>query len=92
MDFDPRTVPEALTDRFDEVFRYAHRLRRKRKRFSSLTKGTRLRFERKSLLLPETAEQIRTLREAGTTVPEIIRRTGLSKASVYRALAASAPP
>ncbi|HAH66158.1 MAG TPA: hypothetical protein DCL72_11970 [Rhizobiales bacterium] len=32
----------------------------------------------------------RTLREAGTTVPEIIRRTGLSKASVYRALAASA--
>ena len=32
----------------------------------------------------------RTLREAGTTVPEIIRRTGLSKASVYRALAVSA--
>jgi DNA invertase Pin-like site-specific DNA recombinase len=49
-----------------------------------------VRFGRKSLLLPETVKDIRTLREAGTTVPEIIRRTGLSKASVYRALAASA--
>jgi DNA invertase Pin-like site-specific DNA recombinase len=51
-----------------------------------------VRFGRKSLLLPETVKEIRTLREAGTTVPEIIRRTGLSKASVYRALAASAQP
>jgi DNA invertase Pin-like site-specific DNA recombinase len=49
-----------------------------------------VRFGRKSLLLPDTVKEIRTLREAGTTVPEIIRRTGLSKASVYRALAASA--
>jgi hypothetical protein len=49
-----------------------------------------VRFGRKSLLLPDTVEEIRTLREAGTTVPEIIRRTGLSKASVYRALAVSA--
>src|SRR3990170_6465259 len=46
-----------------------------------------VRFGRKSLLLPDTVQEIRTLREAGTTVPEIIRRTGLSKASVYRALA-----
>ena len=49
-----------------------------------------VRFGRKSLLLPETVKEIRTLREAGTTVPEIIRRTGLSKASIYRALAVSA--
>jgi DNA invertase Pin-like site-specific DNA recombinase len=46
-----------------------------------------VRFGRKSLLLPETVEKIRSLRKAGTTVPEIIRRTGLSKSSVYRALA-----
>ena len=41
---------------------------------------------------PPTARshRLRTLREAGATVSEIIRRTGLSKASVYRALAASA--
>jgi DNA invertase Pin-like site-specific DNA recombinase len=49
-----------------------------------------VRFGRKSLLLPATVKEIRTLREAGTTVPEIIRRTGLSKASIYRALAVSA--
>jgi DNA invertase Pin-like site-specific DNA recombinase len=49
-----------------------------------------VRFGRKSLLLPETVKEIRALREAGTTIPEIVRRMGLSKASVYRALAASA--
>jgi hypothetical protein len=49
-----------------------------------------VRFGRKSLFLPQTVKDIRALREAATTVPEIIRRTGLSKASVYRALAASA--
>ena len=49
-----------------------------------------LRFGRKSLLLPELVKDIRSLRKAGTTVPEIMRRTGLSKASVYRALAVSA--
>src|SRR5687768_5299484 len=49
-----------------------------------------VKFGRKSLLLPETIKEIRGLRKAGTTVPEIIRRTGLSKASVYRALAGSA--
>jgi DNA invertase Pin-like site-specific DNA recombinase len=49
-----------------------------------------VRFGRKSLLVPETVKDIRTLRKAGATVPAIIRRPGLSKASVYRALAASA--
>jgi DNA invertase Pin-like site-specific DNA recombinase len=46
-----------------------------------------VRFGRKSLLVPKKIEQIRELRAAGTTVPEIMRRTGFSKASVYRALA-----
>jgi len=47
-------------------------------------RGTR--FGRKPLLLPEKVEQIRGLRTAGATVSDIMRRTGLSKASVYRAL------
>ncbi len=45
-----------------------------------------VRFGRKPLLLPQTVEQIRLLRETGETVPTIMRQTGLSKASVYRAL------
>jgi DNA invertase Pin-like site-specific DNA recombinase len=45
-----------------------------------------VRFGRKPRLVPEKVEQIRELRAAGTTVPEIIRQTGFSKASVYRAL------
>jgi DNA invertase Pin-like site-specific DNA recombinase len=45
-----------------------------------------IRFGRKPLLVPKKIEQIRELRATGTTVPEIMRRTGFSKASVYRAL------
>ena len=33
-----------------------------------------------------TDDRVRELREAGETVPAIIKRTGFSKASVYRAL------
>ena len=47
-----------------------------------------VRFGRKPRLVPEKVEQIRELRAGGTTVPDIIRQTGLSKASVYRALGA----
>ena len=46
--------------------------------------GTR--FGRKPLLIAETIKQVRRLRKAGKIVPEIIRQTKLSKASVYRAL------
>lgn len=46
-----------------------------------------VKFGRKARLVPEKIEHIRELRAAGTTVPEITRRTGFSKASVYRALA-----
>lgn len=44
---------------------------------------------RKPLLTSDKVDEIRQLRTAGETVPEIIRRTGLSKASIYRALAAT---
>jgi len=47
-----------------------------------------IRFGRKALLIPETIQQVRRLRKAGKTVPEIMRQTDLSKASVYRAIGA----
>ena len=47
-----------------------------------------IRFGRKPLLIPETIQQVRKLRKAGKTVPEIMRQMDLSKASVYRALGA----
>jgi DNA invertase Pin-like site-specific DNA recombinase len=46
-----------------------------------------VRFGRKPLLVTETIKKVRKLRKAGKTVPEIMRRVRLSKASVYRALA-----
>jgi len=48
-----------------------------------------VRFGRKPLLVVETVQKVKKLRKAGKTVPEIMRQTSLSKASVYRALAAS---
>ena len=45
-----------------------------------------VRFGRKPLLVAETTQQVKKLRKAGKTVPEIMRQTSLSKASVYRAL------
>jgi DNA invertase Pin-like site-specific DNA recombinase len=47
-----------------------------------------VRFGRKPLLVSERVQQVRKLRKAGKTVPEIMRQTSLSKASVYRALSA----
>ena len=56
------------------------------KRLKALeTENARLR-KAISDLTPERVQEIRSLREAGTTVPEVIRRTELSKASIYRAL------
>jgi hypothetical protein len=46
-----------------------------------------VKFGRKRELTAERVEEIRTLRGSGETVPAIIERTKLSKASVYRALA-----
>jgi DNA invertase Pin-like site-specific DNA recombinase len=47
-----------------------------------------VRFGRKRELTNDKVSEIRDLREGGETVPEIMRRTGFSKASVYRALGA----
>jgi DNA invertase Pin-like site-specific DNA recombinase len=47
-----------------------------------------IRFGRKPLVIAETIKKVRKLRKAGKTVPEIMRPTSLSKASVYRALSA----
>lgn len=47
-----------------------------------------VRFGRRPLLVAETIQKVRKLRKAGKTVPEIMKQTSLSKASVYRALSA----
>jgi DNA invertase Pin-like site-specific DNA recombinase len=49
-------------------------------------KARGIHFGRKRELTPDRVEQIRALRLAGSTVPEIMRNVRLSKASVYRAL------
>ena len=45
-----------------------------------------VKFGRKPQLLPDRVDEIQNLRARGATVPDIIKRTGLSKASIYRAL------
>jgi DNA invertase Pin-like site-specific DNA recombinase len=45
-----------------------------------------VKFGRKLELTPERVAEIKSLRAAGTTVPNIMRLTGFSKASIYRAL------
>jgi DNA invertase Pin-like site-specific DNA recombinase len=45
-----------------------------------------VKFGRKRGLTVERVQEIRGLRASGETVPAIIRRTGFSKASIYRAL------
>ena len=47
-----------------------------------------VKFGRKPLLIAETLRKVKKLRKSGKTVPEIMRQTSLSKASVYRALSA----
>ena len=44
-----------------------------------------VKFGRKLELTAERVKEIRSLRASGETVPAIIKRTGLSKASIYRA-------
>jgi DNA invertase Pin-like site-specific DNA recombinase len=55
----------------------------------ALEQGTR--FGRKPILTAEAIAKVRALRTEGTAISEIIRRTGLSKASIYRALSKLAP-
>jgi DNA invertase Pin-like site-specific DNA recombinase len=49
-------------------------------------KAEGVKFGPKPLLTDKVVERIKELRADGSTVPEIMRRTKLSKASVYRAL------
>ena len=49
-------------------------------------KAAGVRFGPKPLLTLSVIEKIKALRADGATVPEIMRRSKLSKASVYRAL------
>ena len=44
-------------------------------------------FGRKLELTPQKIAEIKSLRQSGITVPEIMHKTNLSKATVYRALA-----
>jgi DNA invertase Pin-like site-specific DNA recombinase len=47
-------------------------------------KGTK--FGRKAQVTPEVAANILRMRESGDLIPDIMKKTGLSKASIYRAL------
>jgi DNA invertase Pin-like site-specific DNA recombinase len=49
-------------------------------------KAAGVRFGPKPILTLPVIEKVKALREAGATVPEIMQRTKLSKASIYRAL------
>lgn len=55
---------------------------------NALDRGVK--FGRKSILTEAVVNTVRSLRADGITVPEIMRRTHLSKASVYRALGKAA--
>ena len=52
-------------------------------------KADGVRFGPKPLLTAEVVKKIKEFRKDGLTVPEIIRRIKLSKASIYRALASA---
>ena len=49
-----------------------------------------IKFGRKRELTDEAVAEVKALRAAGKTVPEIMREKGLSKSSVYRALSRAA--
>ena len=49
-------------------------------------KAKGVKFGRKPARTPDKIEEIKSRRENGDTVPEIMRAMGLSKATVYRAL------
>ena len=51
-------------------------------------KAKNVKFGRKLQLTSETVSEIKAMREDGKMIQEIMRTTGLSKASVYRALGA----
>src|SRR6188472_4651447 len=48
-----------------------------------------VKYGRKPQLLPDLVKEIQSLRTEGVTVPQIMRQTKLSRASIYRALGRS---
>jgi DNA invertase Pin-like site-specific DNA recombinase len=64
---------------------------RRERQMDGINKAKKLgvKFGRKRELTPEKVAEIRELRADRATMPEIMRRTGFSKASVYRALSGS---
>lgn len=51
-------------------------------------KATGVKFGRKRVVTDGLSNEIRAARDAGKTVPQIMKESGISRASVYRALAA----
>ena len=70
----------------DEASSASPRSRPAARRGDARAKAESARFVHRPELTPEKVAEIRSLRKSGTTVPDIIRRTQLSKASIYRAL------
>jgi DNA invertase Pin-like site-specific DNA recombinase len=61
-------------------------------RWTELPKRDIVKFGRKPQLLPDLVKEIQSLRAEGITVPQIMRHTKLSRASIYRALGRSDQP
>jgi DNA invertase Pin-like site-specific DNA recombinase len=70
------------------IAEFENDIRRERQRDGiNKAKAQGVRFGPKPILTAEVVQKVKELRAEGFTVPEIIRRTKLSKASIYRALA-----
>ena len=76
--------PRALIAEFESDIR-----RERQQDGINKAKAQGVRFGPKPLLTTEVVQKVKHLRADGLTVPEIMRRTKLSKASIYRALAAT---
>jgi DNA invertase Pin-like site-specific DNA recombinase len=72
----------ALIDEFEKDIR-----RERQQDGINKAKARGVRFGPKPILTTDVVQKVKELRADGLTVPEIIRRTKLSKASIYRALA-----
>ena len=59
---------------------------RRERQMDGIAKAKGTRFGRKPELTPERIKEIKSLRKAGAIIPDIMRQTQLSKASIYRAL------
>jgi DNA invertase Pin-like site-specific DNA recombinase len=74
------------------IAEFENDIRRERQQDDNKAKAAGVRFGPKPILTLPVIEKVKALREDGVTVPEIMRRTKLSKASVYRALGSATQP